>query len=170
MSVQVVMSFDDHLSCCSQAAARAAGRRARDNVWCPCDHGTDIGYNSDDDGIILDSPQQAGQTPATQQAQTATRPGSSHANQQPTAPVMHQGSMSNAAVAVRHSHGAASLQPSSAMIGHSPPETERGADRASSGAEKIQDRQIALGVGRSPSELVSLTKHSSSSSSMIGRD
>ena len=124
MSVQVVMSFDDHLSCCSQAAARAAGRRARDNVWCPCDHGTDIGYNSDDDGIILDSPQQAGQTPATQQAQTATRPGSSHANQQPTAPVMHQGSMSNAAA----------------------------------GAEKIQDRQIALGVGQSPSELVSLAK------------
>ncbi len=155
--VGAVMRFDGHLSCCSQAAARAAERRARDNVWCPCDHGTDIGYNSDDDVIILDGPQQAGQTPATQQAQTATRPGSSHANPQPAAPVMQQGTMPNAAATVSHSHGAASLPPSSARIGHARPEANRAADR-STGAEKIQDRQTAVGVGRSPSELVSLAK------------
>ena len=152
------MRFAGHLFCCSQAAARAAERRARDNVWCPCDHGTDIGYNSDDDVIILDGPQQAGQTPATQQAQTATRSGSSHAKQQPAAPVMHPGSMSNAAGTVRHSHGAALRQPASATIGHSQPEANCAADRASTGAEKIQDRQTALGVGRSPPELVSLAK------------
>ena len=152
------MRFHGPLFCCSQAAARAAERRARDNVWCPCDHGTDIGYNSDDDVIILDGPQQAGQTAATQQAQTATRPGSSHAKQQPTATVMQQGSMSNAAGTARHSHGAASLQPSSAMSGHSRPDANRAADRASSRAEKKQDRQTAVGLGRSPSELASLAK------------
>lgn len=37
-----------------QAAARAAERRARDNVWCPCgDHGTGIGYTNDDGGVII---------------------------------------------------------------------------------------------------------------------
>ena len=149
------MKFDGHLLCCSQAAARAAERRARDNVWCPCDHGTDIGYNSDDDVIILDGPQLAGQTPATQQAQTGIRPGSSNANQQPAAPVMQQGPMPNAAATVSHSHGAASLPPSSARIGHARPEANRAADR-STGAEKIQDRQTAVGVERSHSELVSL--------------
>ena len=148
------MRFVDHRSCCSQAAARAAERRARDNVWCPCDHGTDIGYNSDDDAIILEGPQQAGRTPATRQAQTGpTRPGSSHAKQQPTATVMQQGSASSAAVTVRHS-----LLPSSAKIGHSRLEANHAADRASTGAEKVQDRQTAVGVGRSPSELVSLAK------------
>ena len=152
------MRFDGHLYCCSQAAARAAERRARDNVWCPCDHGTDIGYNTDDDVIILDGPQQAGQTPATQQAQTATRSGSSHAKQQPKATVMQQDSMSNAADTVRHSHGAAVLQPSSARIGHARPEANCAAGRAYAGAEKIQDRQTALGLGRSPLELVSLAK------------
>ncbi|DBA90648.1 TPA: hypothetical protein ACH3X1_003871 [Trebouxia sp. C0004] len=145
----------------AQAAARAAERRARDNVWCPCDHGTDLGYNSDDDVIILDGPQQAGQTPATQQAQTATKPGSSHAKQQPAGPVMHQGTVANAAavtVRVRYSHEAASLQPTSATTGHSGPEAPRAADRAPTEAEKIQDRQTALGLGRSPPELVSLAK------------
>ncbi len=153
-----VMRFDSHLSCCSQAAARAAERRARDNVWCPCDHGTDIGYNSDDDVIVLDGPQQAGQTPATQQAQTATRSGSGHAKQQPIAIVNHQGNMSNAAGTVRHSLGAVSLQPASARVGHNQAEANCAADRASAGAEKVQDRQTALGLGRSPSELVSLAK------------
>lgn len=153
-----VVMFNSHHSCCSQAAARAAERRARDNVWCPCDHGTGVGYNSDDDVIILDGPQQAGQTPATQQAQTATRPGSSHAQQQPTATVMQQGFRSNAAGGVRHSHGAASLQPASARIDHARPEANCAADRASAGAEKVQDRQTAVGVGWSPLELVSLAK------------
>ena len=46
-----------------QAAARAAERRARDNVWCPCgDHGTNISYTNDDGGvIILDDAKQSGQ-------------------------------------------------------------------------------------------------------------
>lgn len=36
-----------------QAAARAAERRARDNVWCPCgDHGTDVQYT---DGQVVPS-------------------------------------------------------------------------------------------------------------------
>ena len=36
-----------------QAAARAAERRARDNLWCPCgDHGTDVQYT---DGQVLPS-------------------------------------------------------------------------------------------------------------------
>ncbi|KAL3146079.1 hypothetical protein ABBQ38_015428 [Trebouxia sp. C0009 RCD-2024] len=38
----------------AQAAARAAERRARDNVWCPCgDHGTGIGYTNDNGGVII---------------------------------------------------------------------------------------------------------------------
>lgn len=46
-----------------QAAARAAERRAKDNVWCPCgDHGTSIGYTNDDGGVIvLDDAKQSGQ-------------------------------------------------------------------------------------------------------------
>ena len=38
-----------------QAAAKAAERRARDNVWCPCgDHGTDVQYT---DGQVLPTAQ-----------------------------------------------------------------------------------------------------------------
>lgn len=37
-----------------QAAARAAERRARDNVWCPCgEHGTSLGYTNDEGRVIV---------------------------------------------------------------------------------------------------------------------
>ena len=51
------------VQCVLQAAARAAERRARDNVWCPCgDHGTGIGYTNDNGGvIILDTAKQSDQ-------------------------------------------------------------------------------------------------------------
>ena len=54
--------------CDLQAAARAAERRARDNVWCPCgDHGTGIGFSNNDGGVvILEDAQQSEQTSGIQ--------------------------------------------------------------------------------------------------------
>lgn len=64
-----------------QAAAAAAERRARDNVWCPCgDHGTNISYTNDDGGvIILDDAKQSGQRSSG--APTAPRPSSTSMTQ-----------------------------------------------------------------------------------------
>ena len=67
--IRICMVWINTLLLSMQAAARAAERRARDNVWCPCDQGTGIGYNDDDDVIIVEDSQHVGETPATQQAQ-----------------------------------------------------------------------------------------------------
>lgn len=64
----VIRNCDVH-SCCyvMQAAARAAERRARDNVWCPCgDHGTDVQY-TDGQVIPVDNQQCTRSTAAAEQ-------------------------------------------------------------------------------------------------------
>lgn len=76
--------------CCNdklvvQAAARAAERRAKDNVWCPCgDNATIVGYTNDDSGvIILDDAKQSHQSSSG--AQKPSQP-SCTSNSQSTVP------------------------------------------------------------------------------------
>lgn len=82
-------------------------------MWCPCDHGTDIGYNSDDDVIVLEESQHPQQAPSTSQAQTVPNASSFRRKKQTADAVSKQQHENNADAvqAVKRQQGCGLLQP-----------------------------------------------------------
>ena len=124
--------------CCLQAAARAADRRARDSVWCPCDHGTDIGYNSDDDVIILEGSQQSGQTPSTSQAQSSSNARGTGTVRQPAGVALKQ--HPNSAVANQR-HSGSTQRAAVPVTGIGQPRAVPGPPRLPSTAATIETQE-----------------------------
>lgn len=167
LSLEQLHSVPNSILCRLQAAARAAERRARDNVWCPCDHGTHVGYNSDDDVIILDDLQQHVQTPATRLAQTDNQASCAPSSFQPAAPARDQKSSSNEdSVVLTHQPRCVLLQPAesdksgTAQTNH---QTGKPYDRT----DKAQHRQCADEVKVSPEHTVRADLNCTKPSSML---